>query len=170
MRRAPSPPPLAERRKPGLSETLPGLPRPDRCKGCGESADLLAWSECNEWDEPQRPAILLVLCQRCSDRLINAHPRLYLRVDRLEPRPGIMALCVDCLFRRGLQCAHPKLKANGGAGLEVQFPQPSMMHLNYGGGRGEWRNFYPGPPTACAGRDVGTDPASVAPPATESHR
>lgn len=164
------PPPLAERRKPGLSATLTGERRPDVCQSCGKRDDLRTWSECDEWDAPQVPAVFVVLCERCSRRMIDTHPRLYLRIDRLEPRPGVMALCIGCRYRQALRCTHSSLRANGGPGLEIHFPKPEVVHLNYGGGRGEWKNLYPGPPTYCVGRDDGPALASVAQPAPESHR
>lgn len=152
--RTPAVPPFAERERPGLSETLSWERRPDRCQSCGEKDNLRTWNEHDAWDQLQHPAVLVVLCARCSDRLIEPHARLYTQVDRLMPVPGAMALCVDCRHRNGLRCTSQLLKANGGPGLEISFPKPALVHLNYGGGRGEWKNLYSSPPTKCAGREL----------------
>lgn len=151
-------PDLAQRRLPGLSVTLTEYPRRlEVCQSCGtpqEMTGLCAWEECDEWDKPQSPRVVVVLCNRCSDRLIEPHPRLYRPVAPLEPFPGIMGLCIGCRWQRGVDCTSPKLKGNGGPGLEVAFPRPDKVHLNYGGGRGEFRNLYKGPPTKCSGREA----------------
>jgi hypothetical protein len=71
-----------------------------------------------------------------------------------------MALCSDCRHRDGVTCLHRDLKANGGAGLNITFPRPTGMHIDYrdkaGRRRGEWHNVYNGPPSKCAGREVDT--------------
>lgn len=148
-------PPLEERRRPGLSLTLKFPRRLDTCQSCGVITNELTephekWREHNEWDKPTE--VLVVLCAGCSKRPINPHPRVYAFVDKWAPEPGAMALCVGCLFNDSLLCRSPLRKANGGPGLEVRFPQPDVAHVNYGGGRGEFKKFYKGPPTVCVGR------------------
>jgi hypothetical protein len=129
---------------PRLSETLPH-PRDLRCcQACG--SDILAslipvdgpketapytqpvvavpgldiWQEHDEADQPEH--IYVVLCDPCAARLIEPHPRLYRRLDRWEPAPGIMPACRDCVHRKGLACGNPLLKANGGPGLPINAP------------------------------------------------
>src|SRR5688572_33178922 len=86
-------PPLVEREKPGLSETLTAPKSPDRCQSCGAPEPtpngnvdatiqrfgltglLERWMECDPWDRDTH--VVVVLCQRCSARLISPHPRLY---------------------------------------------------------------------------------------------
>ena len=96
----------------------------------------------------------LVLCRRCSDRLIEPHPRLYRQVPRFAPEPGRMDPCLGCRYARALRCESPLLKANGGAGLPVRFPQPMHAFVDgtRGGRRTGWQEtIYPGPAT-CEGR------------------
>lgn len=142
---------------PRLSETLTGPKRPDLCQSCGSGTDVHPWVEYDEDDRPDRPvAIIVCLCVACSDRIIEPHPRLYHRLHRWEPRPGMMALCVDCRHRSGTGCAHPDERTNGGEGLRVEYPQPGVMFVDAvrGGKRTGWHEtLYTGPPTACAGRD-----------------
>jgi hypothetical protein len=152
-RAAPPVPPLSDRQRPGLSETLTGVRAPDRCQSCGAADELRTWNEHDAWDRAQTPAVAVVLCARCSDRLIQPHPRFYTAVDRLAPFPGVMAACVACRHRDGLQCRSALLKVNGGPGLGMSFPKPQLVHFNYGGGRGEWKHLYSAPPE-CAGREL----------------
>lgn len=143
-------PPLTERKKPGLSETLGGPRHPNKCQSCA-APDARRWREHDEWDKPL--PVLVMLCETCTTQLIKPHTRLYASIDTLEPWPGAMAICLDCKHRAGLECRHPDLKQNGGKGLMLSVPKPSRVHLNYGGGRGEWKNLYPGPVSKCAGRE-----------------
>lgn len=151
-----APPPIEERRKPGLSQTLPFPRELGCCQSCGQTADpsdgvaLRKWRECDEWDKATR--VIVVLCTRCSKRLIDPHPRLYVATSWDEPVPGAMELCVSCVHQAGLACLHPLLKANGGPGLEVRFPQPVRGFLcgpRVGGPFVQWT----GKPSACAGRE-----------------
>lgn len=154
MRRQPQPvPPIEERRKPGLSVTLTFPRRLDACQACGrEMFELRRWQECDENDKPT--PVLVMLCERCEKRLINAHPRLYRQIDKWAPWPGAMELCVGCKFLDALACRSPLLKANGGAGLPVTPGASDDVHLNYGGGRGEFKKMYHSPPSKCDGREV----------------
>jgi hypothetical protein len=135
---------------PRLSRTLEGERHPEKCQSCGEPATAI-WAECNDRDQVQE--IFVALCSSCSDRLIKPHPRLYHRLEEHRPYPGTMGLCVNCRHRRGLTCKHPDKKTNGEVGLEIHFPKPTPMHLNFGGGKGAWMNLYPGPATFCGGRE-----------------
>lgn len=147
--------PLAERQQwPKLSETLPCARAPNVCQSCGAGAEnLQRWEEGDEWDKPT--GVLVVVCVPCEQRLIEVHPRLYRQVDRWQPWPGAMALCVDCRHRDGLECSHPELARNGGRGLVISFPEPIRAFLCGSRSRG-LTHIYEGPPTACAGRAVST--------------
>lgn len=153
-------PPLSQRRKPGLSETLPHPRHPSACQSCGSTADTKRWEECDEWDK--RSGVLVILCADCSKRLIGPHPRLYHGVHAFEPWPGAMGICVDCRHRDGLVCTHPDRNANGGPGLRIMVPKPTEAHLNFGGGRGCWMKLYPYEPRECAGRAALTSNLSEA--------
>lgn len=152
------PPPLAERKQPGLSATLPYPRSLDTCQSCGLIADpsdavaLKKWIEHDPWDRPT--TTLVILCGPCSRGLVDPHPRLYKEMHWWHPHPGAMELCHGCAFQKQLACTHRDLKANGGPGLHVKFPRPDSAHLNYGGGRGEFIHLFKGPPTSCAGRTV----------------
>lgn len=148
-------PPLAVRKAwPRLSETLQYGRSPDTCQRCGQLGDpesLERYEECDEWDKGT--GVLVVVCSPCAKACIGPHPRLYKGVDKWKPLPGVMALCLGCGQRDGLECRSPALKRNGGSGLEIAFPEPEgPVHLNYGGGRGEFRYLYRGPASKCAGR------------------
>jgi hypothetical protein len=107
-------------------------------------------------DDDRLTAVLLILCLDCSDRLIEKHPRLYTELDKNEPWPGGMAICIACRHREGLDCRHPDLEANGGPGLKIMVPQPMTGFLDYQDKRGRrsGRTFmsYPHEPRECAGR------------------
>ncbi|MFL5580251.1 MAG: hypothetical protein ACJ8AO_07750 [Gemmatimonadaceae bacterium] len=166
--KAPAVPSLAERQRPGLTETLTGPKHPLRCQSCGAEGwldhvderatpparELRRWLECDEWDVLTPRAV--VLCQRCSARLIEPHPRMYHDLPRYEPHPGAMGICVGCEWRTGVTCASPVAQINGGPGLRIEGPRPSVVHIlcaRRGGGRpGHWRREYSGPPIGCSGR------------------
>jgi hypothetical protein len=118
------------------------------------SPGVYGWQEHDSRDEPEPIAVML--CTRCSARLINPHPRLYNRIPPNAPFAGIMELCVDCRFRDGVRCTHPDLKANGGTGLVVDADQGARAHVNLGGGRGAFLTIYREPPRACVGRREST--------------
>lgn len=149
-------PPLAERREPGLSATLPYPRELGVCQSCGTTADpsdyvaLVRYREYDEWDRPTYT--LVVLCPRCGKQLIEPHARLYSTLDNYQPWPGAVPLCVGCVHMKNLGCSHPSAKANGGPGVLLTIPKPTPVHLNYGGGRGEFKNMYHGPVSACRER------------------
>jgi hypothetical protein len=147
------PPPLAERQKPGLSKTLPFIPTPGRCSSCGQSPERVqVWLECNEWDEETRPAVHVILCDRCSSRLIEPHPRLYKSQDPDAPNLGAMALCAECPHRSDLSCTCQLAKQNGGPGMEIRYDSPPTRAHVRGSGFSGFRWFFKGPPSHCAGR------------------
>jgi hypothetical protein len=151
-------PPLAERRKPGLSQTLHFFPHPEECQSCGAHEGVedwfTRWRECDELDKPTMAVV--VLCSRCSKKLIEAHPRLYVPLGKFEPFPGVMELCVDCRLRDGVSCRSPLAKHNGGPGMKVAALEPTKAYLNFGGGRGQFVKMYRSEPTSCAGREATT--------------
>jgi len=147
------PPPLAERRKPGLSATLPYERHPEICQSCGKRDRAWnRWEECDEFD--RRSGIIVILCPACSRPLVEPHPRLYHLLEPGVPRPGVMALCGECEYHETLRCGHPDLKANGGPGLAIS--QPRNIGVVCGGG---CRPLYDGIPRTCAGRTIGGVPA-----------
>lgn len=141
---------------PRLFEQLTGERRPDRCQSCSAQwVELTRWQEHDENDKPE--PIVVVLCLDCSERLVGKHARLYRELGRNEPFPGAMQLCVNCKRRDGVRCAHPDLKANGGAGLKITGPVAQTMHLDYSTGRGRRGTTirsWPSEPDECAGREA----------------
>ena len=104
---------------PKLSETLCAARQPGVCQSCGEmNRALLLWREHDDKDIPTRTVVCL--CEKCSDQIIEPHPRLYSGIAPNTPEPGAMPhLCLSCSRRHGLDCTHAKLKANGGKGLAI---------------------------------------------------
>lgn len=153
-------PPLAERMKPGLSETLPFARQVDTCQSCGatwKSHPLAEFRWFREFDPYDMPtSVIVILCDQCWWQ-ITPHARIYATEHKNAPMPGAMELCLGCRFAVALRCTSPRLKSNGGEGLRVEFPRPDTVHLNYGGGRGEFKQMWKGPPTRCAGRALATE-------------
>jgi hypothetical protein len=110
-------PPLVERQQPGLSDTLHHFPDPQYCQACGSPDCLSKWRECDPFDKPTM--VVVVLCDRCSKKLIDPHPRLYIALQQHEPFPGVMQICIDCPMRRGVSCYSPLAKHNGGTGMRI---------------------------------------------------
>jgi hypothetical protein len=135
---------------PRLSVTLDGPRTPTVCQSCGSNNGMVVWQECDDADKPQ--SIYVPLCGTCSTLLIEPHPRLYRATDHWEPRPGAMPLCIICKNRDGNRCTHPDLKANGGQGLKLTYPKPTVA-IVCGRGRGCRSHFtFHGPVSACAGQ------------------
>ena len=138
---------------PKLSETLPHR-EARTCNHCGaderRSVKLFNyWQECDEEDQPTPRFV--VLCQRCSELIIDPHPRLYRALDPHFPMPGVMPLCELCVSRNGIVCASPQAKFNGGPGLQYE-PQGSYAMV-CSRGRGCRRQYLTaGPVTSCTGR------------------
>lgn len=175
--------PLPGEAWPRLSRSLPHPRRLDTCQACGAKAaplddpqemlrlgsggvertpegeplpTLPRWIEHDDQDRPQ--PIVVVLCIPCSRRIIEPHPRLYDLLPTLKPVPGAMGICAGCVHNRGLVCRSPEARFNGGEGLQIEAPEPGVVHLcmrGRGGGRtGGWRRWYTKPATGCSGREV----------------
>jgi len=109
--------------------------------------------EHDAWDRLPTKPVVVVLCRACGDRLIEPHPRLYTKLDAGAPFPGCMGICLDCRYREGVACSSPLARVNGGAGVELEWEkEPIAAHLNYGGGRSEFKHIYSGPAIACSGK------------------
>lgn len=136
---------------PKLSETLTGPRDLFVCQGCGATEEeLTRWRECDDSDEPTR--VVVMLCERCTKKLINKHPRLYAEMDAYEPLPGSMGCCFrNCPHRDGLTCNNPKLSHLGGSGLLIRFPTPTVAFVDGttpGGGKriGSVQKWWHAPP------------------------
>lgn len=143
---------------PRLSETLSEARHPEICQSCGcvgsSQLPLARWLECDLDDNPG--ACVVVLCEPCEKRLIEPHPRLYIRLAKHEPMAGSMPICIGCTHREGVQCTHPDLKSNGGGGLGMTFPLPTRAFVDWhdkqGRRSGGIRTLYMGPVSKCMGR------------------
>lgn len=147
-------PPLEERKKPGLSATLHFFPTPDVCQSCGSSDELVRWRECDEWDQPTMAVV--VLCAKCSRKLIEKHPRMYHRLQEFEPFPGSMTLCMDCPMREGVSCKSPIAKHNGGAGMRIDGVGSAGFFCP-----GGYKVFWHGEAKACTGKEAAFTPHLV---------
>lgn len=150
---------MAKGKWPRLSESLTAPRHPRVCQSCGQhfaSVDepgLRGWVEHDENDKPE--PIVVMLCKECSDRLIEPHPRLYRALERWEPFPGAIEVCVDCQLRDGTRCTSPAAKANGGAGVALRFPRPDSAFVCRRGGRGGLVHIFKGPVANCDRREPG---------------
>ena len=158
------------RRLPGLSETLVCARVPWRCQGCDarhtSENPLARFSEYDENDRPQEPRVVVVLCARCEEDLVEAHPRVYEKIPEFEPVPGCMSICVTCPHRNGVDCRSPLRATNGGPGLLLAFDKPPSRGILCGGrgrhGRGCCQRIaiYHGRATDCSGRPfIPSEPA-----------
>lgn len=124
------------------------------CGICGQKAEQLdAWIEHDEFDRPlldgPEHLVFLGTDHAACNRQLTLHPRLY---ERVTGRPGTFPrLCGPCVNRRGFDCAHPKLKANGGPGLLVQISDPLRGAIICGRG-GRQRVLKPA--VSCEGRTM----------------
>lgn len=146
---------------PKLSETLRFEKHPESCQSCGRGTatgdKVSRHVECDHLDQPT--PVIVVLCEPCAKRIIEPHPRLYLRQDDNKPIPGAMVLCSDCRHREKLRCTHPSLKANGGPGLSIRCPEPVRGFVDgrdpkTGKRTGGYFERYSSAPSACHGREV----------------
>jgi len=112
---------------------------------------VYGWQEHDSRDEPESSAVML--CTTCSKRLITPHPRVYRRISRRAPFPGIMDLCIDCRFRAGVTCTHPDRVSNGGEGLQIDAASGMWAHARTAIG-GRTLTLYAYPPQGCAQRSV----------------
>jgi len=141
---------------PRLTETLPHAANPQLCGNCGihDNTKLVhIWIEHDLNDKPERKFI--ALCEKCSDKIIESHPRLYAQVGPNTPIPGVMLICIDCKFRDGLDCKSPEAKFNGGKGFSVKAAKPITYHID-GTHKGKrwsrWGNHYSIAPKSCTGK------------------
>lgn len=140
---------------PRLSADLPKHETLHRCRACGATEKLARWQEHDEEDKPE--PVVVVLCEACSGKIIEPHPRLYRELPRFEPFPGAMGICTFCRFMtEPCRCSSPQAKINGGPGLKYEMPPPDNCHVLYteGGRRkGKWLTTFKGPVTGCTGRE-----------------
>lgn len=154
---------------------LPGERHPLICQQCGGSnvsdpdgsgnarimrTSLDRWQECDHEDKPE--AKLIVLCSKCSERMIKPHPRLYHQLHDNHPWPGCMALCVNCRFRDGIKCTHPDAKINGGNGVMLTVPKPITGFVDGAKYRGRFIQ-YSSPASACKQKETDLQKLSVNP-------
>lgn len=109
--------------------TLPGPKHPRRCQKCGAewqplrrpAVRLVRWQECDHNDQAE--PIALVLCEPCSELVIEQAPRLYLRIPEKGPWPGCMTICLDCKHRDGITCGSPLPRV-------LEQPEPLNAHFS----------------------------------------
>jgi hypothetical protein len=110
----------------------------DRCFRCGcefkGRPDRTVWREHDDNDRPEM--VFVVLCLACADRIIDPHPRLYARLDRNEPAPGVMAICRGCDHQVAYRCKSPRARASGGEGLSFP-PADTTGFIDGYGPRGQ---------------------------------
>lgn len=139
---------------PKLSEILNPVVNLFTCQSCGKEdrVDLppQRWQECDDDDKPT--LVVVLLCKACAESIIEPHPRLYTRLHYNQPFPGVMPVCDACIHRQGPLCTHHSLRANGGPGLEMKFPQPSIA-LVHGKGFGGPVYIWHGP-VSCEGQEL----------------
>lgn len=140
---------------PRLSEDLP-LNDPRECAQCGSGQELSVWQECDTADVPE--SIYIVLCERCADRLIDPHPRLYHRLAPNQPAPGVMPICLGCAHRAGNLCWSRQSLLRGGRGVRLDHPRPMVAFVD-GTGKGGRRmggtmTMYPGIVFNCSGKEL----------------
>lgn len=99
----------------------------------------------------------MFLCPRCSNELIEPHPRLYRAFQPNEPLPGVMDLCADCIHREGSRCKCPLAMFNGGPapGLDIKLPENSVTRAFVDGRRYSGpMTFYTAPAVSCSGKNI----------------
>jgi len=136
---------------------LPGQRHPlhcQRCSGRFERKQLAHWQEHDHNDQPE-PKVLL-LCTKCSDEVIEPHPRLYKRHDSNWPFPGLMEICVECKHRITGNCELAQI--NGGPGVNVTIPPPVQGFMDGRDSKGRRTGgrfaLYIEPANGCTGREV----------------
>jgi hypothetical protein len=88
-------------------------------------ATLQAWRECDLSDKPTKTVV--ILCLKCEKKLVERHALLYIELLPFEPRPGSMPVCCNCRDCEDLQCKSAELRANGGPGVRLVYPQPARV-------------------------------------------
>ena len=103
------------------------------CQLCGvRGTDITNFTMLQECDDNERPepGNYLIRCKspECYD-IVNNHPRLYMYVPWGQGEAGaLMLLCGGCGARKGnFTCTSSNLKKNGGKGLVVFQPRPSIV-------------------------------------------
>ena len=144
-----------QRRKwPRLTETSRPFVSFDACQLCGQvgTEPQQLWYEC-DWNDVPEVARVLVVCRgsKCA-KVIDKHPRLYMHVERGDPG-HFPLLCGDCKLRSGTGCTHPKLMANGGAGIMITLTGYKGTVCSRGP-RGRRCRSLPRPAIACEGRQT----------------
>lgn len=120
------------------------------CMQCGRAGDdVAAWQECDDADKGE--PIAICLCRRCSDEIIEPHPRLYKRVPAGMPFPGVMPCCVGCKHQVNLRCRIAK--CHGGPGVHLQYEHPTVAFVDgrdaKTGRRTGWQQMVYHGPVAC---------------------
>lgn len=137
---------------PRLTETLPH-PHPDVCNSCMATDDLQLWQEHDRFDKPEPKWVLL--CQKCADKIIEPHPRLYNKVCSNSPAPGAMLLCTFCVHRTRTSCS--QTLSSGGPGITITSCKPMVAHIdgrNKNGRFALWLKSYAVRPTACSRHEI----------------
>lgn len=131
---------------------LPGEKHPHVCQRCGsrELKKLSRWIEHDHNDQVEYK--WLVLCERCGDEVIAQHPRLYKQVQRFEPLPGCMTVCIDCRHRDGVLCKCPMAQINGGPGMEYDTKPYAFAFVDGPRFRGRVA-MYEKPVSKCTGKE-----------------
>lgn len=147
---------------PRLSETLQPITDLGTCQACGAQCGIATrWEEHDDQDQPAK--VLVLLCQRCGDAMIDAHPRLYRKLHHHEPWPGAMPTCIGCPWHQGAACDHPDQLTKGGTGLMLRMPPPMVCHVKADrASRSGFMKVWMGPVTCLAKEAItkGTVPES----------
>jgi hypothetical protein len=140
-----------------LTNITTGPKHPLYCQNCGRQKNMIPkafpltrWQEHDHRDQPENK--IVVLCQSCSDKIIEPHPRLYTALAANAPWPGCMELCLDCKWRDGVSCSHPDAKANGGAGVMLTIAKPHVAMVDGTRNGRRWggpMRLWPTPASAC---------------------
>jgi hypothetical protein len=95
-----------------------------KCQLCGKEStdqyDFRLWIEHDDKDVIEKRNILIACIDKeCTEQIVQ-HPRLYQEINICKGLPGFfLFICGDCHYRNKYNCTHPKLKMNGGEGLQV---------------------------------------------------
>lgn len=146
------PNPKLSERTPRLSASLNPFVSRSKCQRCGTTNNVQGWIEHDHRDKPE--PFYVFLCPRCSNELIDPHPRLYSQVMPNAPHPGIMDICADCKWRVGSLCTSRVAMFNGGPapGLAIKIPEPASAFVDGPKFRGRVA-LYHSPATDCSGKE-----------------
>lgn len=166
------PNPKLTERSPRLTSGLNPFISRIKCQRCGHTGpEVRGWIEHDHHDQPEY--LYVFLCKKCSNVLIDPHPRLYSQVMPNAPLPGIMDICADCRHRLRSQCISKLAKFNGGPGLKIDIVAPATAHITCSPRRNSgWIKIYTHPATGCSGKETRpnepTQPAAAAQPGTDA--